>query len=82
MNAPAPAASPWLSLVELAVYIRALKASDGAPSPDAARKWARRHGVMAAHRGRRLLFARADVDEALTGIRPRLFGRRLNGGAR
>ncbi len=67
--------SPWLSLIELAVYVRALKA-DGAPSPDAARMWARRHGVIPAHRGRRVLFARADVDAALMGVS--LFRRKVS----
>lgn len=58
--------SPWLSPVELATYIRCLKA-DGTPSSDGARMWARRHRVIPAHRGRRLLYARADVDAALVG---------------
>jgi hypothetical protein len=73
MNAEPPS-SPWLSPVDLATYIRCLKA-DGTPSPDGARMWARRHGVVPAHRGRRLLYARADVDAALTGALHTVYGR-------
>jgi hypothetical protein len=69
------AQSPWLSVIELAIYIRALKA-DGSPSADAARMWARRHGVVPGHRGRRVLYARADVEAALTGGLHLLYGRK------
>ncbi len=58
--------SPWLSLEELAVYTRCLKA-DGSPSLDGARMWAKRNGVIAGHRGRRVVYAKVDVDAALTG---------------
>ena len=61
---PTDGESPWLSLVELAAYVRCLKA-DGTPSADGARQWAKRHGVRAGHRGRRVLYARADVDLAI-----------------
>jgi hypothetical protein len=71
-----PALSPWLSVVELAIYIRALKV-DGAPSPDAARMWAKRHGVVPGHRGRRVLYARADVEAALTGGLHLVYGRKV-----
>jgi hypothetical protein len=68
------AASPWLSLVELAVYIRCLKA-DGSPSADGARMWAKRHGVVSGHRGRCVLYARVDVEAALTGGLHAVYGK-------
>jgi hypothetical protein len=70
--------SPWLSAEELAVYVRCLS-HEGAPSAEAARKWAKRHGVVAAHRGRCVLYARADVEAALTGGLRLVHGRRVAG---
>lgn len=42
-----------------------------APSVRAFRAWAKRHGVASGHRGRRLMFARVDLDRAL-GLAHRL----------
>jgi len=70
-------ASPWLTPIELAIYIRCLKADGVTPSVDGARMWAKREGVIAAHRGRRVLYARADVEAALTGGLHLVYGRKV-----
>jgi hypothetical protein len=56
------AVSPWLNSSGLADYI-------GAPTAKAARMWALRHGVVAVHRDRRVLYARADVEAVLLRAR-------------
>lgn len=48
----------WLSAQEAADYLRS-------PSVRALYMWAKRHGVIARHRGSRLLFARQDLDRAI-----------------
>jgi hypothetical protein len=58
------AVSPWLNSIGLAAYI-------GAPTAKAARMWALRHGVVAVHRDRRVLYARADVETVLLRARAR-----------
>ncbi len=62
----AVAASPWLTTLEAAAYVRCLS-RDGQPSRPAFRAWARRHGVVFIYRGRRVLVARADLDRELLG---------------
>ena len=58
------AVSPWLDSLELGDYLR--YTGTEAQRRDAAVKWARRHHVIPAHRGRRLLYSRRDVDQVLT----------------
>lgn len=59
-----PPASPWLETREAAAYTRCLDRA-GQPSRRAFRSWAKRHQIALIHRGRRVLVARVDLDQAL-----------------
>ncbi len=54
---------PWLNTDSAALYL-------DFPSINAFRKWARKAGVVGVRRGRRLLFAKHDLDAALK-LQPR-----------
>lgn len=54
-----PARSPWMNSEELREYLRK-------PTLDAARIWARRRRIVPVRAGGTLLYARADVEKALT----------------
>jgi hypothetical protein len=56
--ADAPCQSPWLDSSEGADLVRC-------PNRKAFRAWARRAGIIAVHRGSRVLYAKRDVYEVL-----------------
>jgi hypothetical protein len=58
VDLPVSNASPWLTSLEAAELVRC-------PTREAFRKWAHRAGIVAVHRGRRVLYARVDVLNAL-----------------
>jgi glutamine synthetase len=59
------ALSPWLDSERLAVHLSMYRKDTGTPYAENARKWAARNGIVPAHRGRKPLYARADVDAVL-----------------
>lgn len=60
----------WLSLRDLAVYLRYCEPDDSRPRTNSARMWAQRNGLVPVHRGRAPLYDARDVEAALRASKP------------